>query len=230
MADAPVEAGTKSDGTETNPPKSNYDSKPGEPSNSKNSRGVYNGTPNQKSDENRSHVCDFSQKLKYDIAINRGEVKAALQKARKEVEDALASDAASPLVTQLKAALKWITNKLKMLNKIIKAYNDIVKEIASYIQYVQEMIAYILSLPAQLAALLTKCLSELKAALSSALSMDFGGSGGLSEVGELLKTAKTTVGLTAQAAATTAGVASAAIATSSALQGSSFNINSIRPA
>lgn len=165
------------------------------------------GTGVERSNNNRVHVCDIANIIRYEIAIQKLESYGVFTALRTAIEALTSGVASSPIVSQLTLAIKTLRGYVKMIQKGVDFVNDVVLQISSYIKYVQAMIAYIASLPAQIAASLQQCLLELQAALTGALNISFSG-GLLGEVqgliGDVAKLSSSASSTAANATATTA--------------------------
>jgi hypothetical protein len=135
------------------------------------------GTGVEYSNNNRAHVCDIANIIRYEIAIQKLEAYGIFTALRNAIEALTAGVAGSPIISQITSAIKTLRGYVQMIQKAVDFVNEVVLEIASFIKYIQAMIAYIVSLPAQLAAMLQQCLLELQASLTGALNIS--GSGGL---------------------------------------------------
>lgn len=152
------------------------------------------GTSVEKSNNNRAHVCDIAQALKFNAAIEKLKQYLDYIGLRAAIEALSDGASASPFTTQVTNAIKVIRGYVKMINKGLKFVNDTILEIARFLAYVRAMITWILSLPAQLLNMLKQCLAELQAALAGALNFS-GSSSIVSELngllGDVMKTAST---------------------------------------
>ena len=91
-------------------------------------------------------------------------------KIRKAIEDALVTDALSPVVTQIKAAAKYIVEVLKDINFFLTQYIEAAALLIAAEKYINGLITFIKSLPALLAAALKECLDALTNSLAYALT------------------------------------------------------------
>lgn len=175
----------------------------------------YKGTGIEKCDQNRAHVCDIANDLRFKAAIDKIEKLGIFTTVRTTIESATSSASSSAIASQLTSAVKTIRSYVRMIKEVSDFINEIVMEIASFLQYVQKMIQWVLSLPAYLINMLKKCLAELQDALTNALK--FGGASGagselISELKGLLKdttSVATSLQNTAANATATLGTASA---------------------
>ena len=135
------------------------------------------GTGVEYSNNNRAHVCDIANIIRYEIAIQKLEAYGIFTALRNAIEALTAGVAGSPIISQITSAIKTLRGYVQMIQKAVDFVNTTILEIQSFIKYIQAMIAYIVSLPAQLAAMLQQCLLELQASLTGALNIS--GSGGL---------------------------------------------------
>jgi hypothetical protein len=165
------------------------------------------GTGVERSNNNRAHVCDIANIIRYEIAIQKLEAYGIFTALRNAIEALTAGVAGSPIVAQITLAIKTLRGYVKMIQKAVDFVNTTILEIASFIKYIQAMIAYIVSLPAQVAAMLQQCLLELQAALTGALNLSISGGllgevqGLIGDVAKLSTSASTTaVNATATAA------------------------------
>jgi hypothetical protein len=165
------------------------------------------GTGVEFSNNNRVHVCDIANIIRYEIAIQKLEAYGIFTALRNAIEALTSGVAGSPIVAQITLAVKTLRGYVKMIQKGVDFVNDVVLQISSYIKYVQAMIAYIVSLPAQVAAMLQQCLLELQAALTGSLNISASG-GLLGEVqgliGDVAKLSSSATTTAANATATTA--------------------------
>jgi hypothetical protein len=158
----------------------------GQPTTAPISRGVYESSTISVADANIEHVCDFKKKLRYDIAIAKLQIYEFVQKAREAIKAFFTALSPGPMSTAIQSAINQIKEILKMIKKVADFVNDVAIAIADFIKYCTELITYIVSLPAQLAALLQKCLQEFTGALQEALSLDN------ESIKELIKTTEET--------------------------------------
>jgi hypothetical protein len=158
----------------------------GQPTTAPLSRGVYESSSISVADANIEHVCDFKKKLRYDIAISKLQIYEFVQKAREAIKAFFTGLSPGPMSTAIQSAINQIKEILKMIKKVADFINDVAIAIAEFIKYCTELITYIVSLPAQLAALLQKCLQEFTDALGEALSLDN------ESIKELIKTTEQT--------------------------------------
>jgi len=135
------------------------------------------GTGIEFSNNNRAHVCDIANIIRYEIAIQKLEAYGIFTALRNAIEALTAGVAGSPIIAQITLAIKTLRGYVKMIQKAVDFVNTTILEIQSFIKYIQAMVAYIVSLPAQIAAMLQQCLLELQAALTGALNIS--ASGGL---------------------------------------------------
>ena len=165
------------------------------------------GTSIERSNNNRAHVCDIANIIRYEIALQKLEAYGIFTALRNAIEALTSGVAGSPIVAQITLAIKTLRGYVKMIQKGVDFVNEVVLEIASFVKYIQAMIAYIVSLPAQLAAMLQQCLLELQAALTGALNISFSG-GLLGEVqgliGDVAKLSSSAASTAVNATATTA--------------------------
>jgi hypothetical protein len=165
------------------------------------------GTGVEYSNNNRAHVCDIANIIRYEIALQKLEAYGIFTALRNAIEALTSAVASSPIVAQITLAIKTLRGYIKMIQKAVDFVNEVVLEIASYIKYIQAMIAYIASLPAQIAAMLQQCLLELQAALTGSLNISVSG-GILGEVkgliGDVAKLSSSAGATAANVTATTA--------------------------
>ena len=135
------------------------------------------GTSIERSNNNRAHVCDIANIIRYEIALQKLEAYGIFTALRNAIEALTSAVSGSPIVAQITLAIKTLRGYINMIQKAVDFVNEVVLEIASFVKYIQSMIAYIVSLPAQIAAMLQQCLLELQASLTGALNIS--GSGGL---------------------------------------------------
>ena len=165
------------------------------------------GTGVEWSNNNRVHVCDIANIIRYEIAMQKLESYGVFTALRTAIEALTSGVASSPIVAQITLAVKTLRGYVKMIQKGVDFVNSVVLEIQSFIKYLQAMIAYIASLPAQVAAMLKQCLLELQAALTGALNVSLSG-GILGEVqgliGDVAKLSSSAASTAANVTATTA--------------------------
>jgi hypothetical protein len=165
------------------------------------------GTGVEWSNNNRAHVCDIANGIKYEIAMQKLKSYGVFTALRTAIEGLTSGVSGSPIASQITEAIKTLRGYVKMIQKGVDFMNEVVLKISSYIKYVQAMIAYIISLPAQLAAMLQQCLVELQSALTGALNISVSG-GILGEVkgliGDVAKLSTSAASTAATATATTA--------------------------
>jgi hypothetical protein len=191
---------------EANPPKPLFVGDrlgvPGQPTTHPMSRGYIDKGGMSYTNFSVFHICDPKSTLAYDFAYINGLIRTAMQEVRAAIESAMqGEDSESSLGTQLREAIKWITGKLKLLNRILKTIDNTIKAANRLVGELNKLIAWIKALPAAIALALAKCLKLLENALEGALSAAIGGltSGGGPNlgIGELLRTAKQTIGTAA---------------------------------
>ena len=165
------------------------------------------GTGIEFSNNNRVHVCDIANIIRYEIAIQKLEAYGIFTALRNAIEALTSAVSSSPIISQITQAIKTLRGYIKMIQQAVDFVNTTILEIASFIKYIQAMIAYIVSLPAQVAAMLQQCLLELQAALTGALNLSISGGllgevqGLIGDVAKLSTSASTTaVNATATAA------------------------------
>lgn len=173
---------------------------------------TYKGTGIEKSDNTRAHVCDIPNVIRFQQAVEALKNSTIFQAIRKAIEAATSAAAASPLTTQIVAAIKAIRLFLKDVQRFLDFINEVVLEIARFVAYVQKMIAWILSLPARLLALFQQCITELLNALSGSFSVSTNSGGLLTELTGVYSDISKTV----NSAASTAGSVKAVVATAEA--------------
>jgi hypothetical protein len=128
-----------------------------------------NGTGIEKSDNNRAHVCDIANNIRFKNAIEELKNWEVFKAIRTAIEAVTTANSPSPLVQQVTNAIKTLRQYVRMIREILDFINEVILEIAAYIAWIRSMISWILSLPAQLLELLRQCLAELAAGLTSAL-------------------------------------------------------------
>lgn len=144
------------------------------------------GTGVERSNNNRVHVCDIANALRYSIAVQKLEAYGVFTTIRTTIEGLTDAASSSPIATQIITAIKTLRGYINMIQKGIDFVNTVVLEIAGFLKYIKDMIAYIVSLPAQLMAMLKKCLDELYAAMTGALNIS-GTTGILGQVTGLIQ-------------------------------------------
>jgi len=133
---------------------------------------TYFGTGIEKSDNNREHVCDIANKIRFENALQELKNWEIFKTIRTAIEAVTDSTSGSPLVTQVVSAIKMLRAYARMIKQVIDFVNNVILEIAAYIAYIRTMINWILSLPVELLNMLQNCLSELYSALTSAVSLN----------------------------------------------------------
>ena len=152
------------------PPEGQIQSEPGKPQTPRLTRGIVEGTGIAKTNADVVHVCDITGPLRYSIALTSLKIGEAIQAVRAALEAIWASTSSSPFADDVRAIIKAIKAKLKLVQKFIKKVADKLKVIQDVIKQLQQLIAYINSLPAKLAAMLKQCLAEATASLKDAIS------------------------------------------------------------
>jgi hypothetical protein len=109
--------------------------------------------------------------LELSIILKSAEVQAELKKIRSAIEGALGDTFSTPLVTQFREAAAYIASVIKEINRIIKIYIINALLIVQVERYISLLIKFITSLPAIFAQALAECLTALRNALASALSV-----------------------------------------------------------
>lgn len=152
----------------------------GEPFVPRTARGQVWGTPVNRTNQQRAHVCDVSARVR---ALN-SKVRAALgtivQKIRDAIRVLLAALGLLPdggLIRNLIQLLKQITAFIRKIRKFLQELIDIKNAFLGLVKKIRNMIAYILALPARLLKFLRECLSNFLASLASELSSLFSPAG-----------------------------------------------------
>jgi hypothetical protein len=143
------------------------------------------GTGIEKSDNNRAHVCDIANNIRFQNAINELKNWEVFKTVRTAIEAVTTANSPSPLAQQVTSAIKVLRRYARMIKEILDFINEVILEIASYIAWIRTMISWILSLPAQLLALLRDCLAELTSAITGALGFESTGADDESLIGQL---------------------------------------------
>ena len=112
--------------------------------------------------------------IELSILFKSADVQKVLREIREKIESAF-GDAASPLITQVKEAAKYIANVLKEINRILKLYIITALLIVQVEQFISLCIKFITSLPAIFARAFAECLQLLRNALAAALTFVVGG-------------------------------------------------------
>jgi hypothetical protein len=112
--------------------------------------------------------------IELNILFHSADVQKLLTEIREKIESAF-GDASSPVLTQIKAAAKYIAGVLKKINRILKMYIITALLIVQVEQFISLCIKFITSLPAIFAKAFAECLTMLKQALAAALSFAIGG-------------------------------------------------------
>jgi len=156
--------------TPAQPPSGQIQSEPGKPQTPRLTRGIVDGTGVAKTNSDVVHVCDITGPLKYSIAFTSLKIGEAIQAIRAVLEALWASTSSSPFADEVRAIIKAIKAKLKLVQKFIKKVTDKLKVIQDVIQQLQQLIIYINNLPTKLAAMLQQCLVEATSSLKDAIS------------------------------------------------------------
>lgn len=112
--------------------------------------------------------------LQLNVLFHSAEVQKVITEFREKIEAAF-GDAASPIISQIKEAAKYIAGKLKEINRILKVYIITALLIVQVEQFISLCIKFITSLPALFAKAFAECLQMLRDALAAALSFAVGG-------------------------------------------------------
>jgi hypothetical protein len=173
---------------------------PGKPTTPDISRGHKDGTVIAFSNYNVVAIDDPKQTVPYYINNQHTAVRNQVRTRRDVRENKMKTEAESGVITtQISEAVKWITAKLKLINRMMKTIDNFFKMIAKVVMKLNQIIAWIKALPVALVLLMAKILVKLigaaKAAASAAFSKLGGakGSGPGTEFGALLKETKTTL-------------------------------------
>jgi len=142
----------------------------GQPTTAPLARGVVTGTAIAKTNNDRVHVCDITGPLRYSIALVSLKIGEAVQAIRAALQALWAGASSSPFADEVRAIIKAIKAKLKLVQKFIKKVADKLKVIQDVIKQLQQLINYIQNLPAKLAAMLRQCLNEAIASLEDAIA------------------------------------------------------------
>jgi hypothetical protein len=167
----------------------------GEPSLPPTARGKVEDTGLNVSNQNLTHVCDFTNELQRDLALVRLEFSALMNKIRQAIRAFIASLGLDPSgeISRLVSLAKSLLRELKYIQDIIQEIVDIKNVLIEYARKVRAMIDYILSLPAKLLALLQDCLQNFLGSIASVISglLQVPGLEGLEaspDIGELMAT------------------------------------------
>jgi hypothetical protein len=144
------------------------------------------GTGIEKSDNNRAHVCDIANNIRFQNAIEELKNWEVFKAIRTAIESVTTASSPSPLVQQLINAIKTLRQYVRMIKEILDFINEVILEIAAYIAWIRSMISWILSLPAQLLQLLRDCLAELASGLTNAIGFSTPGTEEGSLIGEVV--------------------------------------------
>jgi hypothetical protein len=156
------------EGANTKPVSTQVDRVVGEPTTSRISRGVLEGTLVNFTNNNLEHVCDISKDVKKAVTWIRaqfGYVVEAIRKAIRALLKFLGLDP-SGTSTALVQKLKDLAREIKKYGKYITDFNEQVLELVKLARDIRAEIDYILSLPDKLRALLQDCLVQLYTALA----------------------------------------------------------------
>lgn len=177
---------------------------PGKPTTPDISRGHKDGTVIAFSNYNVVAIDDPKQTIPYYIDNQHTSIRNQVRSKRDVSENKMKAEAESGCIsTQLSEAIKWITAKLKLINKMLKTIDNFFKMTAKVVMKLNQISAYIKALPVTLVLLMAKILVKIigaaKAAASAAFSKISGavggskGSGPGTEFGALLKETKNTL-------------------------------------
>jgi len=133
------------------------------------------GTGVQKSDDNRAHVCDIRNNIRFQEAIKALKDLAIVQAAIRAVQTLTDSTSGSTIATEIRGVIQSLRAFVRTIQKILNFFNDVILVITQYITLVRLMIAWLLSLPAYLLKMLQDCLATLQNSLLSALSFTLSG-------------------------------------------------------
>jgi uncharacterized protein YukE len=152
------------------PPAGQIQNEPGKPARPRLARGIVEGTGVAKTNADVVHVCDITGPMRYSIALTSLKIGEAIRAVRAALQAIWAGTSSSPFADEVRAIIKAIKAKLKLVQKFIKKVADKLKVIQDVIKQLKQLIAYINSLPARLAAMLKQCLAEATASLKDAIS------------------------------------------------------------
>lgn len=133
------------------------------------------GTGVQKSDDNRAHVCDIRENIRFQEAVQALKDLAIVQAAIRAVQTLTDSTSGSTIATEIRGVIQSLRAFVRTIQKILNFFNDVILVITEYITLARLMIAWILSLPAYLLQMLQDCLATLQNSLLSALSFTVSG-------------------------------------------------------
>jgi hypothetical protein len=131
-------------------------------------------SPIQRSNDNKTHVCNVSLGIRMRIIQGSAGVRAAIEWFRKGLKSLMSSFRKSAFGQWLESGIKHINSLLKKIRRFLKFVNDSLLELAKLIRDLQTLIAWILSLPARLLAFLKNCIDQFLSDISSALSEGWG--------------------------------------------------------
>jgi hypothetical protein len=127
-------------------------------------RGVLADTMIAFSNKNLSHVCDFVDEMRKNVALKEF-LKAVADKLREGIRKIMAALGVSDLsgmlakyVDQLKTATRWLK---RIQKEILEPILDFQKYVLAYITNIRAIIQWILGLPAKFLAVLRDCLTRL---------------------------------------------------------------------
>lgn len=145
----------------------------------------YKGTGIQKSDNNRAHVCDITNEIRLQAAIDFIKNLGIFRAARAAIEAASNGAAASPISTQIIEAIKCLRAYVQLIQYSLRIVNKFINDILNVLQTIRAMITWLLSLPAYLLAMLQDCLAELYNAVSNAVGYTLENAAGSQLISEI---------------------------------------------
>jgi hypothetical protein len=169
-----------------------YD-RPGQPSLPPLGRGVVQYTAIDTSNRRRAHVCDISYEVDQTVGAMKNLYGPVVEAIRKLINLVIGTSNYDPtgLVKQAIEFARQVVRFIKDVASTLKKIKETIDDYLTVLRKIAAMITYIRSLPERALAFLKDCLSNLYRALRAgfaSLFPDFGDSGLVGEVTELLNT------------------------------------------
>lgn len=163
----------------------------GEPTTSRMSRGVMQGTLTEKLNARLAHACDVKEPIEFAIRWARLQNSTLVQALVATIKALATSLGADPtgLVNQAINFLKKIQTFLRWIQEILQTIQDYAYVAIRYAQIARAVLDFIMSMPERLRAFLRECLSKIVAGVMSIISALFsteGFSGAFDDFGDLV--------------------------------------------
>ena len=183
-------------GTRNVPRPSQVDRIIGEPTNSRMSRGVMQGTLTASLNERLSHACDVKEPIEFAVRWARAQNSALVQglvAVIKGLATSLGSDP-SGLVNTAINILKKVQTFLRWIQSILQTIQDYAYVAIRYAQIARAILDFVNGLPSRLQKFLKECLSKIVSGVFSVISALFSTEGlGLSGFDDLSKEFQNTI-------------------------------------